>query len=79
MSSKSLTYLKPVILANDDYEESTVNQAYSYANEETAVKQVYSPDNSGSSIQCGQRVTSLLNINVTPRNLVNVTQENVSS
>ena len=79
MSSKSLTYLKPVILANDDYEESTVNQAYSYANDETAVKQVYSPDNSDSSIQCGQRVTSLLNIDVTPRNLVNVTQENVSS
>ena len=43
------------------------------------MKQVFSPDNSNSSFQCGQRVTSLLNINVTPRNLVNVTQENVSS
>ena len=79
MSSKSLTSLKPVILGNDDYEEPTVNQVFSSTCEETAVKQVFSPDNSYSSFQCGQRVTSLLNINVTPRNLVNVTQENVSS
>ena len=79
MSSKSFTSLKPVILGNDDYDESTVNQAYCPTSEETAVKQVYSPENSCSSIECGQRVTSLLNINVTPRNLVNVTQENVSS
>ena len=79
MSSKSLTSLKPVILGNDDYEETTVNQVFSSTCEETAVKQVFSPDNSYSSFQCGQRVTSLLNINVTPRNLVNVTQENVSS
>ena len=40
---------------------------------------MYLPENSCSSLECGQRVTSLLNINVTPRNLVNVTQENVSS
>ena len=79
MSSKSFTSLKPVILGNDDYDESTINQAYCSTSEETAVKQVYSPENSCSSIKCGQRVTSLLNINVTPRNLVNITQENVSS
>ena len=79
MSSKSFTSLKPVILGNDDYDESTADQAYCSNSEETAVKQVYAPENLCGSIECGQRVTSLLNINVTPRNLVNVTQENVSS
>ena len=77
MNEQSLTTLQPVILGNDDYEETSLKQMYSPECEETCVKHVYSPDDS--QIQCGQRVTSLLNVNISSRNLINVTPENVSN
>ena len=77
MNEQTLTTLQPVILGNDDYEETSLKQMYSPECEETCVKHVYSPDDS--QIQCGQRVTSLLNVNISSRNLINVTPENVSN
>ena len=77
MNEQTLTTLQPIILGNDDYEETSLKQMYSPECEETCVKHVYSPDDS--QIQCSQRVTSLLNVNISSRNLINVTPENVSN
>ena len=81
MSGQKLSTLKPVVLANDDYdrsEETYEKEIYSAANffdgEETPVKEIFTP---ASTFDCGQRYTSMQNIIISPRNCVNVTQDNV--
>ncbi|MEW8548007.1 MAG: hypothetical protein AB2693_31265 [Candidatus Thiodiazotropha sp.] len=68
MSEKTYTTLEPVASSNVDFEE-------------TLVKQLYTPEHfdGSSTIDCGQRVTSYVNLNISSRNLVNVTPENVES
>ena len=81
MSGQKLSTLKPVVLANDDYdrsEETYEKEIYSADNfcdgEETPVKEIFTP---ASAFDCGQRYTSMQNIIISPRNCVNVTQDNV--
>ena len=82
MSEHVLTTLKPVVLANDDFQDSEqtfVKKEYTDYNfnmsQETSVKEVYTP---ASSFECGQRYVSEQHINVSARNMVNVTSENVA-
>ena len=67
MEELTYTDLEPPASVTPDYEQ-------------TAAKQVYTPEAlNDSHIDCGQRVTSYANPNVTNRTLVNVTSENVDS
>ena len=76
MSEQLFTTLQPVILGNDENDEISRKEVFTSNCDETFVKQVYSPDDS--SIDCAQKVTSLFNVNISSRKLVNVTAENVN-
>ena len=82
MSEHKLFELKPVVLANDDYQDSDetfvkqlYNDNYFQDGQETHVDETCSQP---SSLQCAQRFTSVHNVMVTPRNCVNVTNDNVT-
>lgn len=76
MSEHVLTTLKPVVLANDDFQDSEqtfVKKEYTDYNfnmsQETSAKEVYTP---ASSFECGQRYVSEQHINVSARSMSSV-------
>ena len=83
MTEYSLTPLKPVVLANDDNDQTSLKQVYSLENDnfgETYLKQGYQLENpmdtQDSHIDCVQRMPSSI-IGISSRQLFQVTADNV--